>query len=112
MACGEKLTPYFEKKNTAWTLEEEFIVLKNYMIDFYRQHKEDSCALVFWKQYHKNLPILAQLARNYLSGSGTSIPCESAFSLSAYIGRKERARISSQTLGFCMFLKDKIAMED
>ena len=112
LACGEKLTPDFEKKNIAWTIEEELIVLKTSMKDFYQQYREDSCALAFWKQHHVNLPILAELARNYLSASASSVPSESAFSVSAYIARKQRARLSAQSLGFCMFLKDKIAAED
>ncbi len=68
-------------------------------------------ALDFWKQHHTNLPILAQLARAYLSAPGTSISSESAFSISAYVARRERARLSFENLSYTMFLKDKLASE-
>lgn len=67
--------------------------------------------LDFWKRNKSTLPNLTPLARRYLGTSGTSVKSESAFSTSAYYGRKQRARLSSENLGFSVFLKDKLANE-
>ena len=40
---------------------------------------------------------------------GTSVKAESAFSISAYYARKQRARLSADNLCFCVFLKDKLS---
>lgn len=69
-------------------------------------------SLAFWKEYHTNFPILAQLARAYLSTPGASIPSEAAFSMLAYVAKKERARLRVENLGFAMFKRDKIASEN
>ena len=65
-------------------------------------------ALAFWKLYHPQYPILSKFARKYLSTPATSVPSESAFSSSAYVERKERARLSSENLSLTVFLRDKL----
>jgi hypothetical protein len=64
----------------------------------------------FWKQHGNQMPLLTAQARYYLSTPGTSVPSESAFSHSAYIGRKERSRLSPENLGYTIFLKDKLRL--
>lgn len=65
-------------------------------------------AIVFWKKYGDQIPILKQQAQYYLSTPGSSVPAESAFSRSAYIARKERARLTPENLSYTVFLKDKL----
>ena len=93
------------------TIDEEFHLYKEKVTSFHREYRTRAFALDFWKQYHTNLPTLSQLARSYLAASGTSLSSESAFSISAYVARKERSRLSSENLSFTMFMKDKIVLE-
>ncbi|CAF4701550.1 unnamed protein product [Rotaria sp. Silwood2] len=65
-------------------------------------------SLQFWKKNKLLLPNLAPLAQKYLASPSTSPKSESAFSISAYYGRKQRAQLSSENLGFFVFLKDKL----
>ncbi|CAF1150344.1 unnamed protein product [Rotaria sp. Silwood1] len=53
----------------------------------------------FWKENKSLLPNLTPLAQKYLASPSTSTKSESAFSISAYYGRKQRARLSSVNLG-------------
>ncbi|CAM4772345.1 unnamed protein product [Rotaria magnacalcarata] len=64
--------------------------------------------ITFWKAHGEQLPLLKGMAAVYLSTPATSVPSESAFSLSAYVGRKERARLSPENLSYSVFLKDKL----
>ena len=93
-------------------MNEEFVLYKERIGDFYRKFRTQAYALNFWKKNYPDFPILAQLARVFLSIPGTSVPSESAFSISAYVARKERARLSSENLSYTMFMKDKIASEE
>jgi hypothetical protein len=63
---------------------------------------------IFWKEYGLDLPILSTMARCYLSAPATSVQSESAFSVSAHYGRKERSRLSADNLAMSVFLKDKL----
>lgn len=65
-------------------------------------------AVTFWQSYGDQMPMLKAMAQQYLSAPGTSVASESAFSCSSYIGRKERARLSSENLSYTVFLKDKL----
>jgi hypothetical protein len=62
----------------------------------------------FWQEHGKGLPKLAALARKYLSICATSVPSESAFSVSNYVLRKNRLSLTSKNVMFSMFLKDKL----
>lgn len=64
--------------------------------------------LSFWRNNQHALPVLSSLAKKYLATPATSVPSESAFSKSAYYGRKERARIHGDNLAKSVFLKDKV----
>ncbi|CAF2776273.1 unnamed protein product [Rotaria sp. Silwood2] len=59
----------------------------------------------FWKSYSMNFPYLWQLAKQLLCTPATSVPSESAFSMSSYLARKERARLSGENLAASIFLK-------
>ena len=54
---------------------------------------------------------LASVAQKHLATPSASIKSESAFSISAYYERKQRARSSSTNIGFSVFLKDKLSLE-
>lgn len=62
----------------------------------------------FWQKNENTMPLLAVQAKKYLAVSATSVPSESAFSISNYILRKNRLSLKSKNLKFCMFLKDKL----
>ncbi len=65
-------------------------------------------ALTFWKTFGDQMPLLKVLAQQYLATPSTSVAAESAFSKSAYVGRKERARLSPENLSYTVFLQDKL----
>jgi hypothetical protein len=64
-----------------------------------------SSRLDFWKTYAFTLPVLFKMAKQLVCTPATSVPAECAFSISAYLGRKERARLSVKNLSTTMFLK-------
>ena len=70
--------------------------------------KDDHEFTSFWQANGKEMPQLALAARKYLCICGTSVPSESAFSVSNYVLRKNRLALSSRNVRFTMFLKDKI----
>ena len=65
-------------------------------------------ALQFWSMHGGGLPLLSSFARRFLATPGTSVPSETAFSVSSFIGRKERCRLTPENLSATMFLGDKI----
>ncbi|CAF1502782.1 unnamed protein product [Adineta steineri] len=64
--------------------------------------------VTFWRNHGQKMPILKTMAQQYLATPGTSVPSESAFSTSSYIGRKERSRLSPENLCYTVFLQDKL----
>jgi hypothetical protein len=62
-------------------------------------------SLDFWKTYEKTLPRLSKMAKQLVNTPATSVASESAFSTSAYVGRKERSRLSIENLASTVFLK-------
>ena len=68
------------------------------------QPSVSSCSY-FWKRNSMNFPYLFQLVKQLLSTPATSVPSESAFSVSAYLARRERARLSGDKLAATIFLK-------
>lgn len=68
-------------------------------------------AIKFWKLNKDRFPLLSHLAKIYLTACATSVPSESAFSVSAYLARKERARLSPENLAYTVFLKDKVLID-
>jgi hypothetical protein len=95
------------------TIEEELRVYRIRVGDFVHSEEPTATAsLKFWQRYHTEFPILRELAKIYLSTPGTSLASEAAFSMSAYIARKERAKLSPENLSFTMFMRDKISSEN
>ena len=73
--------------------------------------ESEHTTLQFWSMHATKLPILASFARRFLATPGTSVPSESAFSTSSYLGRKERARLTPENLSITVFLKDKLIQQ-
>ena len=64
--------------------------------------------VTFWQEHGSTMPNLDILARKYLAISATSVPSESAFSVSNYVLRKNRLALTSKNIKYTMFLKDKL----
>ncbi|CAF3363162.1 unnamed protein product [Rotaria socialis] len=71
----------------------------------FKREPSASSSSNFWKSYSMNFPYLCPLAKQLLCTPATSVPSESAFSMSSYLGRKERARLSGENLAASIFLK-------
>lgn len=116
LACGEEpptLLNNNKQKSRRVLINEELKVFKVAVAEFNLVVEPSvTSAIDFWKRNKDRLPILTHLAKIHLSASGTSVPSESAFSISAYIGRKERARLSGKNLAYSVFLKDKVLIDD
>ena len=70
--------------------------------------EDQASALQFWSTYGASLPLLSSFARRLLSTPGTSVPSETAFSASSFIGREERCRLTPENHATTMFLRDKL----
>ena len=92
-------------------LSDEMKLYKRLAAQFVATPSNNYNAMKFWKENKSLLPNLALLTQKHLTTPSTSIKSESAFSISAYYGRKQRARLSPTNLGFSVFLKDKLSFE-
>ena len=90
------------------TLVEEFRRYRLLAAKFMELKDAASSVLQFWSTYARELPILSSLSRRFLATPGTSVPAEAAFSISSFIGRKERCRLTPDNLAATVFLKDKL----
>ncbi|CAF4641944.1 unnamed protein product, partial [Rotaria sp. Silwood2] len=98
-------------KNTKATIINDIYNYRSYVTRFNLQHKPDiALSSIFWQSYGQHFPILGKLAQKMLSTPSTSVPSESCFSVSAFLGRKERARLTGDNLSSSVFLKDKITL--
>ena len=70
-----------------------------------------SDALLFWRTNQNLLPLLSALAKKYLASPASSVPSESAFSVSANYGRKQRARLLPENLAMSVYLHDKFTSD-
>ncbi|CAF2885819.1 unnamed protein product [Rotaria sp. Silwood2] len=105
---GEDIQETKKQQTTMKILNEEFKLYKKLAAQFVLTANDVYDTLIFWKQNKVLFPNLMTLAQKYLSVPGTSVKAESAFSISSYIGRKQRARLSADNLCFSVFLKDKL----
>ena len=71
---------------------------------------DESSSLKFWASNGRNFPMLSKAMKKLLCTPATSVPSENAFSLSAFLGRKERARLTEDNLSSSVFLKDKVVL--
>lgn len=90
------------------TLVEEFRTYRLLADRFMELKDTDATVLDFWSTHTHELPMLSTFARRFLATPGTSVPSESAFSISGFIGRKERCRLTPENLAATVFLKDKL----
>jgi hypothetical protein len=98
-------------ENWSWLLK----ILKNSVFIFIRQRRRLENLKIFsviggggGGSATRLTPLLATIARKYLSIFSSSVPSESAFSTSSYVLRKNRLALSSKNIKYTMFLKDKI----
>ena len=70
LACGESPITYHKNTSKKLTINEELILYKERITIFYQAYRTRAFALDFWKKHHTEFPILAQLAREYLSTPG------------------------------------------
>ena len=70
-----------------------------------RHQPSVSASLQFWQACATTFPNLSAMARKLIATPATSVASESAFSTSAYLGRKERSKLSSENLAASVFLK-------
>ncbi|CAM2718545.1 unnamed protein product [Rotaria socialis] len=103
--------PSSVNKPPAYFLAEETKRYRQLATRFISDVSEDKSALFFWKCNKHLLPGLSTLARKYLATPATSVPSESAFSKSAYYGRKERTNLNGDSFCQSVFLKDKLVSE-
>ena len=62
----------------------------------------------FWDINRLQLEHLYKSAVRHLVSPGTSVASESAFSTASYLLRKQRSRLTPESLSSAMFLKDKL----
>lgn len=101
----------YESTNTKGkrtTLVEEFRSYRRLASKYMEMDDADFGILQFWATYAHELPLLSSFARRFLATPGTSVPAETAFSVSSFIGRKERCRLTPDNLAITVFLKDKV----
>ena len=98
-----------DEKSTRTTIIDDIHNYRNYVTSFNLKHKPDiASSSLFWQTYGTNFSILNSLAKIMLSSTATSVPSESCFSVSSFLGRKERCRLTGDNLSASVFLKDKI----
>ena len=95
--------------NKKAAIVEELLNYQKLVVHFNSKRKPDalSCVL-FWQTYGHTFYVLKQVAKLMLSTPATSIASESCFSISSFLGRKERARLTGENLSSSVFLKDKV----
>ena len=69
---------------------------------------EDSCPFSWWRSRRKDYPLLARLARKYLSIPGTSTPSERVISRLNLVLSKRRLQMKGDFVSKIMFMQDCI----
>ncbi|CAF4504217.1 unnamed protein product, partial [Rotaria sp. Silwood2] len=96
-------------ENKQTTIVDDIQNYRKCVSEFRLMHKIDaSSSTLFWQTFAESFPILSKLAKKFLCTPATSVPSESCFSMSSYLARKERARLTGDNLSSSVFLKDKI----
>jgi hypothetical protein len=84
------------------------LTIQQQLAKFWSIPKNEFTCASFWQLHSQSMPQLAFLARKYLCISASSVPCESTFSISNYVLRKNRLALTSKNIRYTMFLKDKL----
>lgn len=104
-AIGQNIVPQ-DDVDTRATIIEELYNYRSLIGKYISKNKTKTLScLTFWQTYEFTLPYLFTLAKRYVCTPATSVPSEAAFSVSSYVARKERSRLSVQNLESTMFLK-------
>ncbi|CAF3459138.1 unnamed protein product [Rotaria sp. Silwood2] len=112
-SVGKRQTS-IDKSNTVLSIANELALYRSLAMQEYInivQHSKEHDPFGFWNIHGSQLKFLHSLARKHLIVPATSVPSESVFSTAAFLGRKERTRLSSQNLATLVFLKDKMNEE-
>ncbi len=92
--------------STRATIVDEIYSYRSLISKYINKNKGKTLScLTFWKAHEFTLPYMFSLAKRYVCTPATSVPAEAAFSVSSYVARKERSRLSAQNLQQTMFLK-------
>ena len=67
--------------------------------------------LEWWKIHSSEYPILAQMAKDYLTVMSTSVPCEQLFSVAGKQITQTRNRLHPDTTRACLCLKSWLEQE-
>ena len=110
---GNQIKKLFNKCGISWSSTTETNVKKSLTIQqelakLASIPKDEYDCSTFWREHGASMPTLSILARKYLAISATSVPSESAFSVSNYVLRKNRLALTSRNVKYTMFLKDKL----
>ncbi|CAF1136143.1 unnamed protein product [Didymodactylos carnosus] len=100
--CGVKATISSGKtKNRHLTIQQQLSKLRLLL-------KDNHDFMSFWSEYSSSIRDLSKLARKYMAITATSAPSEQAFSIANYVARKNRLSLSSKSIKYTMYLKDKL----
>ena len=66
--------------------------------------------LAWWREHEQSFPLLAKLARLYLTAQGTSVPSERVFSTAGDIVTAQRSALSPENVDMLIFLKKNMAL--
>ncbi|CAF1106525.1 unnamed protein product [Didymodactylos carnosus] len=86
-------------ENKKATIINDMLSYRRYATQFNLKHKPDvTSAILFWQSFAGQFPVLGKLAKRMLSTPASSVPSESCFSMSAFLSKKERSRLSGDNL--------------
>ncbi|CAF0834218.1 unnamed protein product [Adineta steineri] len=116
LASVNQHQPRIIKKDAALSIANELALYRSLAITEFNEitdvnNPKPHDPFAFWNLHSNKLKFLSSLARKNLIIPSTSVPSESTFSVAAYLGRKERNRLTSENLCMLVFLKDKINLE-
>ena len=111
-------TLWFFASSCGFTVENEnFSSKKGYTLKqelaYYLTSRQDNPLDIssYWRNNSSKLPLLVSLVRKYCIIQATSVASESIFRIANYVGRKERASLSSRNLRFSMILREEPKFE-
>ena len=94
---------YVEETISLTQLSEVDIMINTYLAKLVAGQQYD--ALDFWRENEKTFPILAKLAKKYLSVPASTANVERMFSISGHIFSLKRRKLGSHIFSCLVFLK-------